>query len=175
MARRWLVLGGTGMLGQDLDALLRSRGESVVSLGSAGCDVTELETVQRVIGDHAPDVVVNCAAYTAVDAAESDEAAAFALNGTGAFNVARTARAADAQLVHVSTDYVFDGRAEEPYDVEHPQALERQGRSRCSISSRRVPARLLTQRRFRRNRLAEYVEGVLAECRCRAAWRRADR
>ena len=122
MARRWLVLGGTGMLGQDLDALLRSRGESVVSLGSAGCDVTELETVQRVIGDHAPDVVVNCAAYTAVDAAESDEAAAFALNGTGAFNVARTARAADAQLVHVSTDYVFDGRAEEPYDVEHPQA-----------------------------------------------------
>ncbi|PZP01335.1 MAG: dTDP-4-dehydrorhamnose reductase, partial [Dermacoccus nishinomiyaensis] len=45
MARRWLVLGGTGMLGQDLDALLRSRGESVVSLGSAGCDVTELETV----------------------------------------------------------------------------------------------------------------------------------
>lgn len=122
MARGWLVLGGTGMLGQDLEALLRRRGETVVALGSAGCDITSLEAVETAIAQDAPDVVVNCAAYTAVDAAESDEAAAFALNATGAFNVARAARAAGAQLVHVSTDYVFDGHAEEPYDVEHPQA-----------------------------------------------------
>lgn len=121
MTRGWLVLGGTGMLGQDLEQTLRRRGEGVVSLGSAGCDITDPLAVARAVADHAPDVVVNCAAYTAVDAAESDEAAAFALNATGAANVARAARAAGAALVHVSTDYVFDGHADTPYDVEHPQ------------------------------------------------------
>lgn len=121
MGRTWLVLGGTGMLGQDLVALLQRRGVTVVALGSAGCDITDRAEVERVVAEQGPDVVVNCAAHTAVDAAETEEAAAFALNATGAFNVARAARSAAAQLVHVSTDYVFDGRGTTPYDVDHPQ------------------------------------------------------
>lgn len=92
MGRTWLVLGGTGMLGQDLVALLQRRGVTVVALGSAGCDITDRAEVERVVAEQGPDVVVNCAAHTAVDAAETEEAAAFALNATGAFNVASTLR-----------------------------------------------------------------------------------
>lgn len=121
-AERWLVVGGTGMLGQDLVALLEQReGVDVVSLGSAGCDITDADAVHRVVAETAPDVVVNCAAHTAVDAAETEEGAAFALNAVGARNVAAAARAGGAQLVHVSTDYVFDGFAQEPYAVDTPQ------------------------------------------------------
>lgn len=123
MANRiWLVLGGTGMLGQDLVALLEQReGTDFVSLGSAGCDIRDAHAVRRVIAETAPDVVVNCAAHTAVDAAETEEGAAFALNAIGARNVATAARASGAQLLHVSTDYVFDGSAQEPYAVDTPQ------------------------------------------------------
>lgn len=114
----WLVLGGTGMLGQDLVVLLEERGETVVGLGSVDCDITDHDSVRRAIDEYAPDVVVNCAAHTAVDAAESEEAAAFALNAIGPRNIALAAREAGAQCIHVSTDYVFDGEADEPYPVD---------------------------------------------------------
>lgn len=112
---RWLIIGATGMLGTDLVAALA--GEEVVALGRADLDITDADAVTAAITD--VDVVLNAAAYTAVDAAESDEARALAVNGTGAGNVAAAAQVAGATAVQFSTDYVFDGSADSPYDEDH--------------------------------------------------------
>src|SRR5665647_377924 len=116
---RWLVVGANGMLGQDLTALLADRGEEVVGVDRDTVDITEPAACEAVGG---ADVVVNCAAYTAVDAAETDEAAAFAVNAVGAANIARDSRMAGARLVHISTDYVFDGSGAAPYEEDAPLA-----------------------------------------------------
>lgn len=113
---RWVVLGAAGMLGQDV--VRRLEGADVVPLTKDDVDVTDLAAVRAAVAG--ADVVVNCTAYTAVDAAESDEATAFAVNATGAAFVARGAHEAGARLVHVSTDYVFDGAATEPYAEDAP-------------------------------------------------------
>jgi dTDP-4-dehydrorhamnose reductase len=106
----WLVIGSRGQLGSDLMALL---GDRAVGLDLPDIDITDLNSVSDAVRDSAAEVVVNAAAYTAVDAAESDEARAWLINATGAANVARAS--AHARLIHVSTDYVFDGRATTPY------------------------------------------------------------
>ncbi|NAZ85244.1 dTDP-4-dehydrorhamnose reductase [Kineococcus indalonis] len=112
---RWVVTGATGMLGVDVVDVLRAAGEDVSALGRADLDVTAAQECRRAVDG--ADVVVNCAAHTAVDAAETEEGAAFAVNAVGARNLAVAAAAAGARLVHVSTDYVFDGTATEPYPV----------------------------------------------------------
>jgi len=117
---RWSVVGAGGMLGQDLVRLLTDRGEQVVPLGRADLDVTDARAALDVISG--ADVVVNCTAYTAVDAAEEHEADAFAVNAVGAANVALAASAAGARVVHVSTDYFFAGDASEPYADGAPPA-----------------------------------------------------
>ena len=117
---RWVVLGANGMLGTDLVQLLRSRGHEVAAIGRAGCDVTLPGSVRAAVTG--ADVVVNCAAYTKVDDAETDEAAAMAINGVGAGTVATESRRAGARLVHMSTDYVFAGDATAPYDEDAPTA-----------------------------------------------------
>src|SRR5690606_15350099 len=109
---RWVVTGAGGMLGTDLVDLLRARGEDVRAPGRAGLDVTDAAAVDGAV--RGADVVVNAAAYTAVDAAEDDEARAFAVNAVAAQHVARAAARHGARLVHVSTDYVFDGGATGP-------------------------------------------------------------
>lgn len=112
-SRRWLVTGAAGMLGTDLVARLRGSGADVVGLRRADLDVTDLEAVRAAVRGF--DVVVNAAAWTAVDDAEAHEGEAFTANATGAANLARAAHAAGARLVQVSTDYVFDGGADAPY------------------------------------------------------------
>ncbi|NTW38590.1 MAG: dTDP-4-dehydrorhamnose reductase [Cellulomonadaceae bacterium] len=120
---RWLVAGASGMLAQDLVPLLRRGGHEVVALGRDDLDITDPAAVDRAVGAlGVVDVVVNCAAFTAVDAAESEEASAFAVNAMGAAVLARAARMAGARMVHVSTDYVFDGRATTPYSEGSPLA-----------------------------------------------------
>lgn len=110
---RWLVVGAQGMLGTDAVQLLRERGEDVVGVDRDVLDITDpVATAAYVQGF---DVVLNCAAYTAVDPAESDEATAFAVNAVGAASLAVACRDTDARLVHVSTDYVFEGEADTPY------------------------------------------------------------
>jgi dTDP-4-dehydrorhamnose reductase len=106
----WLVIGSRGQLGSDLIQLL---GDRAVGLDVPAIDITNTDSVAAAVNRIAPQVVVNCAAYTAVDAAETDEASAEAVNGLGAANVARAC--ASSRLVHVSTDYVFDGNASSPY------------------------------------------------------------
>lgn len=110
---RWIVTGAGGMLGTDLVALLRDRGAEVTALGRQDLDVTD--PVQVAEGVRDVDVVVNCAAWTAVDDAEEREAEAFTLNAVAPQLLARSARLAGARMVHVSTDYVFAGDAALPY------------------------------------------------------------
>src|SRR5450756_2983162 len=117
---RWLVAGANGMLGQDLTALLRDGGDDVTPVDRDTVDITDPGACEAAVAGH--DVVVNCAAYTAVDAAESDEAAAFMVNAVGAANLARSAHRAGARTVQISTDYVFDGHADAPYAEDAPIA-----------------------------------------------------
>ncbi len=108
---RYLITGATGMLGADLQAALVER--TVTALGRSELDITDLDAVRSAAAGH--DVVINAAAYTKVDDAESDEERARAVNALGARNVAIAASENRAKMVQLSTDYVFDGRATSPY------------------------------------------------------------
>lgn len=110
-----LVTGGKGMLGQAVAERARRLNLDVVALGSAELDITDADATRRTINDLEPGAVINCAAWTDVDGAESDEDGALAVNGTGAGNAARAAEEAGATFVHVSTDYVFDGSKRTPW------------------------------------------------------------
>ncbi len=121
---RWLVAGGSGMLGTDLVAALVSLGEQVTGMDRAGLDVTDAASIADAIARHRPDVVVNCAAWTAVDDAEAAEEQALAVNAGGAASLAAGCAAAGARMVQVSTDYVFAGDAGRPHaedDVPAPR------------------------------------------------------
>jgi dTDP-4-dehydrorhamnose reductase len=116
---RWLVTGASGMLGRDLQAELALRPEiETTALSHSDLDITDLSAVTAAIAGH--DVVVNSAAYTRVDDAESDIEAATAVNATGAGNLAQASRSAGARFVQLSTDYVFDGTATSPYAEDAP-------------------------------------------------------
>ncbi|TQJ57413.1 dTDP-4-dehydrorhamnose reductase [Streptomyces sp. SLBN-115] len=117
---RWLVTGAGGMLGRDTVEELARRGEDVTGLDRTGLDITRPRSVARAFAAHRPDLVVNCAAYTAVDDAETDEARALLVNGEGPRLLAAACAAHGARLVHVSTDYVFDGAARAPYREDGP-------------------------------------------------------
>ncbi|WP_405673523.1 dTDP-4-dehydrorhamnose reductase [Streptomyces sp. NBC_01530] len=120
---RWLVTGAGGMLGRDTVDELTRRGEDVTGLDHAALDVTQQQAVEGALADHRPDLVVNCAAYTDVDDAETDdEERALRINGDGPRHLARACAAHDARLIHVSTDYVFAGDATTPYPEDHPTA-----------------------------------------------------
>ena len=117
---RYLITGAHGMLGRDVQAALAAApgAREVTALGRADLDITDADACLAVVAGH--DVVLNCAAYTAVDAAETDEQAAHLVNAIGAENLAAASRAAGAVLVQYSTDYVFDGSQAEPYDEDAP-------------------------------------------------------
>ncbi len=114
---RYLLTGATGMLGQDLHQALAGR--EVTALGRSELDVTDPDAVDAAVAGH--DIILNCAAYTKVDDAESHEDSAFAVNATGAGNLARAAARHGATLVQLSTDYVFDGTATTPYPEDAPR------------------------------------------------------
>jgi dTDP-4-dehydrorhamnose reductase len=137
----WLVTGAAGMLGRDMVALLRGRGETVTGLDRAGLDVTDAAAVAAAMAAVRPDVVVNCAAWTGVDDAEAHEEQALAVNGAGPANLA-AACAGRARLVQISTDYVFTGSSSYPYaedDVPAPRSAY--GRTKLA-GERAVLARL---------------------------------
>ena len=115
-----LIVGAGGRLGRVLAADLAAHGHRVTAPERAALDVTNDSRVRAVLGTHRPDVVVNCSAYNAVDAAERDPAAAFALNAEAPERLAEAADAIGARLVHFSTDFVFDGHATQPYAEDAP-------------------------------------------------------
>ena len=106
-----LVLGAGGQLGQACIAAAPPE-FSVRGLSKSECDLTDVRAVRRYLGDMAPTVVINAAAFTAVDAAESEPQLAEAINATGPTTVAAMCAEQGIRLVHVSTDFVFDGSAE---------------------------------------------------------------
>lgn len=126
---RYLVTGGAGMLAADLAQALEGRDVTVAARSEL--DITDPAAVDAAVVDY--DVVINAAAYTKVDDAESHEDEAEAINGTGPANLARAAAATGATLIQVSTDYVFDGSATEPYAELAPvNPVSAYGRTKAS-------------------------------------------
>ncbi len=113
---KWLVTGSVGMLGRDMVATLEGSDESVTAVDRSSLDITDSDEVLRLVDEH--DVVVNCAAWTAVDLAEQREPDAFLANAMGPASLARACRATGARLVQISTDYVFAGDARTPYAAD---------------------------------------------------------
>ncbi|MCC6870259.1 MAG: dTDP-4-dehydrorhamnose reductase [Burkholderiales bacterium] len=111
---RILVTGARGQIGGELVALLPPHGE-VVAVDRVALDLADADAIVRVVRATAPDLVINAAAYTAVDRAETERDAAFAVNARAPAVLAEEVRRLGAILVHYSTDYVFDGRASTPY------------------------------------------------------------
>lgn len=115
MSSTWLITGSGGMLGQDLLARLAGDAEKAVGLDRRALDITDPASVRTALDEHRPAVVVNCAAWTAVDDAEEREADALRVNGGGPRNLAEACREYGSVLLQVSTDYVFPGDAAAPY------------------------------------------------------------
>jgi dTDP-4-dehydrorhamnose reductase len=133
MAMRLLVVGSGGMLGRAVVRDAVRLGHDVVALGHADLDITDAEHVARVVAAAGPAAVVNCAGFTDVDGAESDEARALAVNGDGAGHVSRAAAEAGGRVVHVSSDYVFDGGKRVPWLESDPVGpLQAYGRTKLA-------------------------------------------
>ena len=131
---RVLVIGHQGQLGSSLvDVIERNHGLAVLGIDYPDIDITDRASTELVFGGFEPDIVVNCAAYTAVDDAEENEDAAMAVNGLGPRIVAEECRKAGAWMVHVSTDYVFDGSATTPYPEDaEPSPASAYGRTKLA-------------------------------------------
>jgi dTDP-4-dehydrorhamnose reductase len=128
---KWLITGAGGMVGRDLCDALTARGEEVVALTRNDLDITDSRCVNAAVADHAPAVIVNCAAYTKVDQAESEESVANAINGSAVELLASAANATETLLVHLSSDFVFDGTGHMPYEVnDQTRPLSSYGRSK---------------------------------------------
>lgn len=125
-----LLTGAGGQLGRTLSQLLgdggSGGGRQLVARGRAALDISDLDAVRSCVEDAKPGLIINAAAYNAVDAAEDDVEGAYAVNARGPRNLALASAALGIPLVHVSTDYVFDGRAERPYheyDLTAPRTI----------------------------------------------------
>ncbi len=130
MRKRLLITGGAGLLGREIEDAFRGTYD-LRTVDIADCDVTSQVQCRRTIGAFRPHVVVHCAAYTAVDKAESEEARAFDVNAGGTRNVARECRAQGALLVTFGSDYIFDGTSGRPYvEEDAARPLSAYGRSK---------------------------------------------
>ena len=121
-----LITGAAGMLGTDVQAAARAGEHELVALSRAELDISHRDTVLAAMAEAQPDAIINCAAYTDVDGAESDPDVAGAVNASGPGFLAEAAAAAGAWIVHVSTDYVFDGTKTTPYiesDATGPRSV----------------------------------------------------
>ncbi|MBF0163952.1 MAG: dTDP-4-dehydrorhamnose reductase [Magnetococcales bacterium] len=126
-----LVTGAQGQVGHEIVALAAQRDIHLTALGRNDLDITAPQAVQGALETHRPDLVINAAAYTAVDLAESQPEAAFAVNRDGARHLASACAAIGLPLIHLSTDYIFDGRQSTPYrEADPPAPLGRYGVSK---------------------------------------------
>jgi len=129
---RILLTGATGQLGTDLLPLLRQRGE-VIAVGRAECDLSSTESIRKLVAEVRPSVIVNPAAYTAVNDAESHSGRCYAINSAAPGTLAEEARKLDAILIHYSTDYVFDGSKAGAYtEADAPAPLNVYGASKLA-------------------------------------------
>ena len=110
-----LITGAQGQVGKELSLVATEKGFTVFSAGRADLDITQFENVENYIDKIQPDIVINAAAHTAVDKAEDEQDLAFSINRDGAKNIAQACSKQNIPLLHISTDYVFDGSKVEPY------------------------------------------------------------
>ena len=123
---RILVSGAGGQLGKDVVAIFSQAGHEVKGCERNDLDITDQEQCNQVIGSFQPEAIIHCAAYTAVDQAESDVDGAYLINAVGTRNIAVASEKVGAKLIYVSTDYVFDGKSDKPYqeyDSTNPQSI----------------------------------------------------
>jgi dTDP-4-dehydrorhamnose reductase len=113
-----MVTGASGMTGSELVSQARALGWDVAAFDRKSLDITDPGLVADAVALNQPDVIINAAAYTAVDAAESEPERAMEINGTAVGSIARAAEVCGAAVVHISTDYVFDGRKTTPYQPD---------------------------------------------------------
>lgn len=133
MFERILLVGSRGMLAYAIGRSLARRGLSCAGVDLGECDITDPASVRAAFAKHRPTLVINCAAYTAVDKAEQEEALATAINGEGPGNLAAACRETGATLVHYSTDFVFDGQGTRPYrEDDKPDPVSAYGRSKLA-------------------------------------------
>lgn len=130
--KRILLTGVNGQLGQELQKTLAPVGE-VISVGREKLDLAQSDTICQVIKEVSPDVLVNAAAYTAVDKAESETELAEAINGIAPGIMAQECQKLQIPLIHVSTDYVFDGSQSQPYrEIDPTQPINSYGKSKLA-------------------------------------------
>lgn len=133
---KFFVAGSRGMLASDLIPLLEEKGK-VIKGDLPELDITNLASVRKLLLQEKPDIVINCAAYTAVDKAEEEKEKAFAVNGKGAGNLATLCSETGARLIHISTDFVFDGKSNQPYlEDDSPDPLGVYGASKLEGEKR---------------------------------------
>lgn len=121
-----LITGAHGQLGQDIGRIFNLAGHEVFSCGREELNITDLDQCFQVSSTRRPDWIIHCAAYAAVDAAETDVDGAYLVNAVGTRNIALAAEKIDAKIVFISTDYVFSGTSERPYneyDSPDPQSV----------------------------------------------------
>jgi len=121
-----LVTGVNGQLGHDVIEVLTARSITCKGVDIADFDLTRETAVSSYIRDYAPTAVIHCAAYTAVDKSEDDKDLSYAVNVTGTENVARICKEINAKMVYVSTDYVFNGEGDQPFETDAPKAPQSQ-------------------------------------------------
>ena len=133
----WLITGGSGQLGIAVSQELGDRGILFEAWSSQDLDITQGPIVRDLIPKLSPKVIINCAAWTDVDGAENNELQASRVNKDGAENIALAAKECDAKLIHISTDYVFSGKSETPWEIDdeiNPQSTY--GRTKAEGDSR---------------------------------------
>ena len=125
------ILGGNGMLGSDLTLACRERGYDVTALDLPDFDITDDEQLEKVV--NAASIVINCAAYTDVDKAESERDLAYRVNGSAVGHLGAFAKESDVWLLHISTDFVFDGNLNRPYvETDEPNPINVYGQSKLT-------------------------------------------
>ena len=121
-----LITGATGQLGTDLVLSAQKSGHQVIATIHADLDITDKSQVDRVVGEAKADAIIHAAAWTAVDACESDPQRAMSVNRNGTANIVSAARKSGSRVIYISTDYVFDGTKPTPYiesDLPNPQSV----------------------------------------------------
>lgn len=130
---KWLITGANGQLGRSFQEILTGQGFEYIALSKSELDISDAALTKDLISDLKPSVVINAAAYTNVERAESEQDSAFGINKVGAANIAIASKGIGAKLIHFSTDYVFSGTKNSPWrvdDVTEPTSTY--GRSKLS-------------------------------------------
>jgi len=129
----WLVVGANGQLGRCMTELLEEQSITYVAMGHHQLDITDSALIRNVLEEYKPTIVLNAAAWTAVDDAEEHEEDALMVNGQGPMNLASSSSLIGARMIHISTDYVFNGQAKTPYTVNSlTEPLNAYGRTKLA-------------------------------------------